>query len=116
MAKKKKAKKKLQRNHSRSGSTVPPGSVAAGPAATGTPSVLASAAGRPGAPPQASPVTKPVATQPWPTSVQAARSAYVGGDVRRTGVLVTACVLAELVLWYAFGHTGLGSAVYGLVK
>jgi hypothetical protein len=41
---------------------------------------------------------------------------YVGADVRRIGVLAASLVALELVIWYLFGHTGLGNAVFNLVQ
>ena len=41
---------------------------------------------------------------------------YVISDLRRILVLGVSLVLAELVLWYLFGHTGLGTYVYSLVN
>ncbi len=37
-------------------------------------------------------------------------------DVRRVLVLAGSFVALELGLWYLFGHTSLGSAVYRLIK
>ena len=44
------------------------------------------------------------------------RWAYVRRDVTRVGILAGVCVLIELALWYLFNHTGLGDAVYRLIK
>ena len=41
--------------------------------------------------------------------------AYVGHDLRRVGLLGGGLVAVELILWWAFGHTGLGNEVYNLV-
>ena len=41
---------------------------------------------------------------------------YVGGDVRRIGVLAVSLIALELVLYYLLAHTSLGTAVYSLVK
>lgn len=53
---------------------------------------------------------------PASVGIQASRVSYVSGDVRRIGILVVSCVAAELVLWYLFTYTGLGSAAYSLIK
>jgi hypothetical protein len=37
---------------------------------------------------------------------------YVTVDVRRSAVLAVSLVALEVVLWYAFAHTGLGNMVY----
>ena len=41
---------------------------------------------------------------------------YVTTDLRRILVLGASLVLAEVLLWYLFGHTGLGSTIYNLVN
>lgn len=41
---------------------------------------------------------------------------YVLTDLQRIVVLLVALVGVEVVLWYLFAHTGLGSAVYRLVR
>lgn len=41
---------------------------------------------------------------------------YVGRDVKRILILAVGLVLLQLVLWYLFEHTGLGPAVYRLIK
>jgi len=41
---------------------------------------------------------------------------YVVNDLRRIVILGGSLVVAEVALWYLFAHTGLGSAVYSLVK
>ena len=41
---------------------------------------------------------------------------YVGPDLRRVLLLAGALVVLELVLWYLFENTGLGSAIYNLVN
>lgn len=41
---------------------------------------------------------------------------YVGGDLRKILVLAVSLVAVELVLWFLFGHTGLGNAVYQAVR
>lgn len=57
--------------------------------------------------------TAPVATVAAP--VETSQFSYVGGDIRRVGLLAIGLTLLELVLWWAFGHSGLGNAVYNLV-
>jgi ribose/xylose/arabinose/galactoside ABC-type transport system permease subunit len=44
-----------------------------------------------------------------------ARWLYVGRDIRRIGWLVGICIVAELLLWFALKHTGLGSHMYGVI-
>lgn len=109
MAKKKKAKhkKKVHRHQpARSGGAANAAPVAA-TSATPTDGTAAPAS-----------VPAPIAAGPMPAPVgiQASRVSYVSGDVRRIGVLVVSCVAAELVLWYLFTYTGLGSAAYSLIK
>jgi hypothetical protein len=41
---------------------------------------------------------------------------YVGQDLRRVGVMAGSLLALEVILWYLFGHSGLGSAVYNLIK
>lgn len=41
---------------------------------------------------------------------------YVGGDLRKILVLAVSLMAVELVLWFLFGHTGLGNAVYQAVR
>jgi len=41
---------------------------------------------------------------------------YVFGDLRRIVILAAILVSVELVLWYLFSYTGLGSSIYNLVK
>jgi hypothetical protein len=41
---------------------------------------------------------------------------YVLTDLKRIFWLGVSLVLAELLLWYLFGHTGLGDSVYSLVS
>ena len=41
---------------------------------------------------------------------------YVGHDLRRILVLGGGLIFFLLILWYLFGHTGLGPAVYNLIK
>ena len=41
---------------------------------------------------------------------------YVGRDLRRVGVLAVSLIAVELILWYTFGHTSLGTTVYSWVK
>jgi hypothetical protein len=41
---------------------------------------------------------------------------YVGRDLRRIVLLGSTLILLQLVLWYLFDHTGLGSSVYNLVQ
>jgi hypothetical protein len=41
---------------------------------------------------------------------------YVRRDLVRIVWLVSGFVALELVLWYLFDHTGLGSSIYSLIK
>lgn len=41
---------------------------------------------------------------------------YVSVDLRRIGVLAVSLIALELVIWYLFGHTGLGNWVYQSVQ
>jgi hypothetical protein len=41
---------------------------------------------------------------------------YVGADLRRIGILAACLVALELVIWFVFGHTGVGNAVYQMVQ
>lgn len=41
---------------------------------------------------------------------------FVRHDLRKVGVLAAGFIAVELVLWYLLNHTGLGPAVYQLVK
>jgi hypothetical protein len=41
---------------------------------------------------------------------------YVYSDLRRIFLMAGSLVALELVLWYLFGHTGLGDAVLNAVK
>lgn len=51
------------------------------------------------------------------TSVTPGRDfSYVGTDLRRILVIGGSLVLGEVVLWYLFGHTSLGTHVYNLVR
>jgi poly(3-hydroxybutyrate) depolymerase len=101
MAKKKKAKKKVHRR--RSAQSVQ--TAAATGAVAGSPALPTAAPGRP--------ATVPVVAA---AGTEAARWSYMGGDVRRIGIMAGSCVVAELALWYLFSYTGLGAAVYGLIK
>ena len=49
-------------------------------------------------------------------TVQARDFSYVLSDLRRIFILGISLVLAELLLWYLFGHTGLGNSAYNLVN
>src|SRR5674476_883542 len=98
MAKKKKAKNKKKLHRSQ----------AARPAATGSGEAVGPTATQVGLP--SAPVLRPsTATIPGVSGTPAARWSYMGGDVRRIGMFASICILAELVLWYAFSYTGLGS-------
>lgn len=48
--------------------------------------------------------------------VQGRDFSYVISDLRRILALGASLVVAELALWYLFGHTGLGKSVYNLVN
>jgi hypothetical protein len=68
-------------------------------------------------------VVAPSAKQPAgsPTLPSAAAASqrdfsYVAVDLRRIALLGGSLVVFEFVLWYIFNHTGLGPAVYNLVK
>jgi hypothetical protein len=41
---------------------------------------------------------------------------YVTTDLRRLAVFAVGLIALELILWYLFEHTGLGAAVYGLIR
>jgi hypothetical protein len=41
---------------------------------------------------------------------------YVSKDVRRLSLLAGSLLAVELLLWYLMNHTGLGTAVYNLIK
>ena len=41
---------------------------------------------------------------------------YVAGDVKRVAMLAAGFITLQVFLWYLFGHTTLGSTIYGLVK
>lgn len=41
---------------------------------------------------------------------------YVRTDLMKVALLAAVFVSAELVLWLAFNHTGLGASVYRLIK
>jgi hypothetical protein len=41
---------------------------------------------------------------------------YVAVDLRRVATFAVALVAIELILWYVFGHTGVGPSVYKLVN
>src|SRR5437660_1299420 len=68
--------------------------------------------------PVSAPATKPtLAAAQTRARVQAVAAAssrdfsYVGADVKRIGILAVALFGVEVLLWYLFGHTGLGSAI-----
>ncbi len=58
----------------------------------------------------------PASSRNYAAHTTDARLSYVGRDVRRVVVLVSAATALELALWLAFNHTGLGAAVYRLIK
>lgn len=112
MAKKKKAKhkKKVHRQQ-------PTRTHAAGSAAVAAPSAAPADAPLTPAPsptPFQAPAAAPV--RHVPSGTLAVRVSYVAGDVTRIGILATGCVTVELILWYLFTYTGLGSAAYSLIK
>jgi hypothetical protein len=41
---------------------------------------------------------------------------YVAVDLRRVAIFAVALIALELVLWFVFGHTGVGPSVYKLVN
>ena len=41
---------------------------------------------------------------------------YVSKDIKRLSLLAGGLLAIEIILWYVMGHTGLGNAVYNLVK
>jgi hypothetical protein len=41
---------------------------------------------------------------------------YVLGDLNRIAFYAGILIALELILWYLFGHTGLGTAIYRLVQ
>jgi hypothetical protein len=50
-----------------------------------------------------------------PIGVSSRDFAYVRRDLRRLSILAAGLIIFELILWWLFGHSGLGSAVYSLV-
>ncbi len=64
-------------------------------------------------------VEAPTAAVITPTpqaTAEVAHLSLINRDVRRVMVLAASFVGVEIILWYLFGHTGLGSAVYNLIK
>jgi hypothetical protein len=59
------------------------------------------------------PSTKPAAAN-RPVTID--RASYVGGDLRRVGILIVACVVLEAILWFLFNHTGLGNTIYSHIN
>lgn len=61
----------------------------------------------------------PEASRPFTASraatVDTRDFAYVTADLRRIFVIGGSLVVAELVLWFLFSHTSLGSNVYSLI-
>jgi len=55
-------------------------------------------------------------TRPAASAESVARWSYVRADVRQIAILFGVCVGLELLLWYLFEHSGLGSSIYSLVK
>ena len=49
-------------------------------------------------------------------SVSTRDFSYVGGDLRRIGVMAAALVALELALYYVIVYTPAGAAIYNLVK
>ena len=41
---------------------------------------------------------------------------YVAVDLRRIAIMATGFILLEVILWYVFGHTGVGDSIYHLVQ
>ena len=83
------------------------------------PSVSAAAAAAPvvAAPAPASKVPAAAAPALAEAATVAGRDfSYVGTDLRRVGVLAASLLALELVLWYLFGHTGVGNVVYNLFQ
>lgn len=67
--------------------------------------------------PAAIPASRPVKSRPsqTQTGVVTRNFTYVGHDVRRVAIFAGGLIGVELILWWSFGHTGLGNAVYNLV-
>lgn len=40
---------------------------------------------------------------------------YVAHDLKRIGITAVILILAEIILWFAMGNTGLGKSVYSLI-
>lgn len=63
------------------------------------------------------PVSQPVAGSRPASPVATTRDfSYLPVDLRRLAIFASGLVVVELVLWYLFGHTSLGSTVDGLIK
>ncbi len=85
------------------------GDLATDAAATEVPAAQALAASKP--------ATKPVPAAARLGKLDASnRWLYVRGDIRRIGVLASACIVIELVLWYVLSYTALGTQLYNWVK
>ena len=106
MARKKKTRKRGQRRRSQPATAAPvtqasePSATPVGPSRPTAPALAVSAAGP-------SRVSAGADTDRW---------LYVRGDLRRIGLFASMCVIVEVVLWLLFNHTGLGTAVYSLIK
>jgi len=64
------------------------------------------------------PVTRPVKSATVAPSVVTTHRdfSYVTADLARIVYLGGGLILLLVVLWYLFGHTGLGPAAYNLIK
>jgi hypothetical protein len=60
-----------------------------------------------------------VASRPRPTggvAVVERDFSYVPIDLRRIGMMAAGFLCLQLILWYMFGHTSIGNAIYNLVQ
>lgn len=113
MAKRKTKKTKTRRTRRE-------GVAAAAPSAvTEAPPLAAATEQTPAAEPAAfvksKPLANPASSSRATSAVEAARWAYVRGDVQRVAILMTVCVVIEIALWYLF-KTSICNSVYSWVK
>lgn len=57
-----------------------------------------------------------VFAKPMPAIEPNGRWDYVRTDIRRISILITACIILEIILALLFNNTGLGESIYSLVK
>lgn len=105
-----KHKSKKKRNLASKGSR----KAAASTAVAADASVESAPAAKPTSPSQSN-ITTPAKTTNRPV-IDQSRWGYVGRDVRRIVLLAGACIALLVVIWYLFGHSGLGDSVYSLFK